>query len=186
MPFFDAGSQFLGFEGTGAMWNSAPCPTTRSPPSRSPSTGCSFDPPFNASWDTQAAPALRRDHRARHHRRGAGGLRLRRPDGGFRRAMSICSSARIRWRSSVTTAFCPISTSTMAAAGRSTSRCGTSPARSRASPAGSCWADCPNRVRAYASSGTLRDPGAMAEAAEALPGAGISGAEGALPSRRLA
>ena len=46
----------------------------------------------------------------------------------------------------------------MAAAGRWTSPCGTSPARS---PASRCWkllGGLSNRVRAYASSGTLRDP----------------------------
>ena len=52
-----------------------------------------------------------------------------------------------------------------------------------------CWkllGGLSDRVRAYASSGTLRDPGAMADAAERYLAAGLPGAEDPLPSRRLA
>ena len=52
-----------------------------------------------------------------------------------------------------------------------------------------CWkllGGLASRVRAYASSGTLRDAAAPGGRRGALPRSGISGAEAALPPRRLA
>ena len=140
-------------------------------------------PPFNASWDTKPrvhfdATVVRVSDRQRSHRGG-----LRGPDARLRRPRAPLHRHAIRWPWNGISACCPTSTSTTGAAGRWILPCGTSPARSWARP---CWkllGGLAARVRTYASSGTLRDPQAQADAARALSRAGFPGAQAALSPR---
>ena len=165
----------------------APPPDTRSPRSRISHHRLPLAPPFNASWDTKPrvhfdATIVRVTTDTGLVGLGSGDLHAR-----LRRATSTCSSARTRSPSSATTACCrnidfhygrcwPLDLALWDLAGKIT----------RAALLEAARRPVASRVRAYASSGTLRDPAAQADAAERYLAQGFPAREAALPPRRLA
>ncbi len=143
-------------------------------------------PPFHASWDTKPrehfdATIVRVDTDTGLTGFGSGDLML-----GFRGSRASVRRPGPARRSSATTGCCRTSTSTMAAAGRSIWRSGTWPAKSPASPAGSCSAGSPTACAPTPPRARCADAPATGRRSRALSRAGISGAEDPLPSRRLA
>ena len=98
---------------------------------------------------------------------------------------STCSSARIRWRSRVTSGPSRRSTSMPAATGRSRSPCGTSPDRSPGSRSRRCSAAPCDGIPAYASCGMLLPADERAESALRLREEGFRALKIRIDPRRL-
>ena len=162
MPFFDAGSEFLGFEpprDCGTLTGKAASPTLMNArPAIAPSRASAHKIasiaithhrlPLAAAVQRelghQATRALRCHGRACEHRQRALWGSLGRSHARLRGSRGVCSSDTTRSHSSAITGCCRISIFTTVAAGRSIWRCGTSPARSSVRRAGNSWADSPS------------------------------------------
>jgi L-alanine-DL-glutamate epimerase-like enolase superfamily enzyme len=173
MPFFDASSQFLGFDPQLRLWKSAgrhrliqpPMPDHKIASIQITQHRLSLDPPFNASWDSKPrehfdATIVRVTTDTGLVGYGSGDLMI-----GFQGHEALfvgqdplALERHYRVLSNIDFHYgrCwPLDLALWDLAGKITGQ--------------PCWkllGGLSNRVRAYASSGTLRDPGAMADAAE--------------------
>jgi L-alanine-DL-glutamate epimerase-like enolase superfamily enzyme len=165
MPFFDAGSQFLGFDGPPRYESLQAMPEHKIASIQVSQHRLALEPPFNASWDTQPrvhfdATIVRVTTDTGLTGFGSGDLMV-----GFkghenlfigRDPLAIERHYRVLSNIDFHYGRCwPLDLALWDLAGKITGQ--------------PCWkllGGLSNRVRAYASSGTLRDPGQMAEAAE--------------------